>query len=142
MRLLAYLKVPYNGEFDVHEYLDDACLRMAKDAGLNRADLAGVFSDTFRFLDEALGEDAFRKWDGARFLGGFSISAFDAIAYGAACNIEHLRAMGSDARKHFIQDRVKKIWTDSVFVKNSGAGIRGTTRLANLLPHAPTYFAP
>jgi len=93
-------------------------------------------------LDEALGEDAFRKWDGTRFLGGFSISAFDAIAYGAARNVEYLRSMRSDARKDFIQDRVKDIWTDSVFVRNSGAGVRGTTRLSNLLPHAPTYFAP
>jgi uncharacterized protein DUF262 len=142
LRLLAYLEIPYNGEFDVHDYLDDAVLKMATSADLNRASLAVVFSDTFRFLNEALGEDAFKKWDGSRFLGAFSISAFEAIAYGVARNIEHLRALTKKDRVAFLQERVKGVWSDSVFVKNSGAGVRGTTRLTNLLPHAPTYFEP
>ena len=31
---------------------------------------------------------------------------------------------------------------DDTFTKNSGAGIRGTTRLTNLLPMAKTFFTP
>ncbi|MGE6762633.1 DUF262 domain-containing protein [Corallococcus interemptor] len=142
LRLLAYLRIPYSGEFDVHEYLDDAAVKMAKDPTLNRAEVATTFSDTFSFLKEALGEESFRKWDGTRFLGAFSISAFDAIAYGIAKNIDHLRTMPVQSRVSFIQQRTKQIWSDAVFVRNSGAGVRGTTRLANLLPHAPTYFSP
>jgi hypothetical protein len=142
LRLLAYLKVPYSGELDVHDYLDDAVLKMAQNANLDRANLAAIFSDTFRFLHESMDDDAFKKWDGARFLGGFSISAFEAIAIGVATNINHLRTMTPQDRATFIPQRIKSIWSDPVFVRNSGAGVRGTTRLANLLPHAPSYFAP
>lgn len=142
IRLLAYVTTPYNGQMNVHDYLDEAALKMARDSSLDREGLQTMFSDVFNFLNSALGENAFRKWNGTKFQGAFSISAFEAIAYGLSRNIEQIRAMDPEGRADFIRERVKEVWSDPVFAKNSGAGIRGTTRIENLLPKAPSYFKP
>jgi hypothetical protein len=41
-----------------------------------------------------------------------------------------------------IEERAKALWENQVFAANSGAGVRGTTRLARLLPIASAIMAP
>jgi hypothetical protein len=40
------------------------------------------------------------------------------------------------------QKKVQSLWTDPTYSNYSGQGVRGTTRLANLLPFALDYFKP
>ena len=51
-----------------------------------------AFTLTFDSLDKSLGYDAFRKYDTAkkRFLGSFSISAFEVVACGVGYNVPNL----------------------------------------------------
>lgn len=142
LRFFAFRNVPYNTEMDVHEYLDDALIKMATDNPIDMAAEEVVFSKTFSFLNEALGAAAFKKWNGAAFSGKFLMSVFEVLATGISKNIDDIDGMSKDDRDEFICDRAKRLWSNPVFLRNSGAGVRGTTRLTNLLPIAEQVLKP
>ncbi len=142
LRLLAFRSVAYEPGLDVHEYLDEALFRLATNAGLDLNNEADVFSKTFQFLNEALGDKAFRRWNGNDFSGAFLHSVYEVMATGVSRNVADLEGLGPDNRKAFIQDRAKNLWQNQTFNENSGAGVRGTTRLAKLLPMAGDWLKP
>lgn len=142
LRFVAYRHVPYRKGLDVNEYLDDAVLKLARMDEPARAAEKLIFESTFQVLYDALGSDVFKKWDGNRHSGGFLISGFDAIAHGVAVNLEAILAIDESRRSEWLAGRVKGIWAEATFRTNSGMGVRGTTRLANLLPFGPAWFRP
>lgn len=142
LRFLAYRQHPYERGLDVNEYLDVAARNLAKLDGAILDQERELFEWTFSSLQQAVGSEVFKRWDGARHLGSFSISAFDAIAYGVAVNRDAVSALPDGRRQEWIAQRVRELWADPVFQANSGSGVRGTTRLTNLLPHAAQFFRP
>ena len=74
---------------DIGEYLNDQNRILASDPKLNRDAEARKVDDTFALLRDALGTDAFRKFDPEKkkFLGGFLVSAYEAVAMGVAANV-------------------------------------------------------
>lgn len=71
------------------------------------------------------------------------LAAFDVIAYGVAENRQNIMAMLNDAqRQSWLVDKVRSLWTNEIYSNYSGQGVRGTTRMANLLPFAVEYFKP
>ena len=142
LRLLAFRNVKYEHGLDVHEYLDKSLIEIAnKKVTLSLSVETSVFERTFSVLDKALGANTFKRWDGDKFTGKFLMSLFEVIAVGVSQNIDLIEAKGPRTRA-FVIERAKALWNDPVFKKNSGAGIRGTTRLAKLLPMASDFFRP
>ncbi len=142
IRFIAYRRYPYERGLDVNEYLDIAARHLAK---LNDASLVeeqALFEWTFNTLQSDVSDDVFKRWDGIKHLGPFSISAFDAIAYGIAVNHVAIDAMPAQDRRQWLTGKVRALWQDHIFQTNSGSGVRGTTRLTNLLPYAALYFKP
>jgi hypothetical protein len=127
---------------DVHEYLDDALLKIASDPDFDMDAQAEVFKKTFQFIDEALGDQAFKRWNGTAFSGMFLMSVFEVIATGTSYNLAALEELSSEMRVQFIRDKAMNIWADPNFTRNSGAGVRGTTRLTRLLPIAMELMKP
>ncbi|KFL45366.1 hypothetical protein IL54_0772 [Sphingobium sp. ba1] len=142
LRFLAFRNVPYLKGLDVHEYLDKALLEIASNENFDAASEAAVFRKTFEYLDHALGDSAFKRWDGTNFKGKFLMSVFEVIAFGVSKNIEALDQMQAVDRDAFLIDKAKKLWDNEVFKANSGGGTRGTTRLVNLLPMAEDFLKP
>lgn len=142
LRLLAFRTVDYMPGLDVHEYLDDALFQLATNAELDLDNEADIFNKTFQFLNEALGDKAFRRWNGNDFSGAFLHSVYEVMATGVSKNITDLEGLGADNRNAFIQERAKGLWQNQTFNENSGAGVRGTTRLAKLLPMAGDWLKP
>lgn len=144
LRYFAFRSIPYVAGLDVHEYLDTSLEKLAGNATYSRADEQAVFSKTFGWLNAVMGAKAFKKWNAATndFTGKFLMSAFEVIAVGIAANHAAIDAMDDATRHAFLTQRAKDLWTDPVFNANSGAGVRGTTRLANLLPMGPNFFLP
>ena len=144
LRFLAFRWVPYESGLDVHEYLDKALESIARDTNYPRGQEQAIFEKTFEWLQTALGEDAFKKWNAQAnsFSGKFLMSAFEVIATGISRNCPALEAMKPQDRSTFIIERSKAIWNDPTFTANSGAGVRGTTRLTNLLPLGEGFFCP
>ena len=142
LRFLAFRFVPYQSGMDVHEYLDDALIKMATETGFDKNAEGRIFTRTFHILNEALGDRAFKRWDGSEFSGKFLISIFEVMAKGVSTNIDALESLENSNRKQHIKTVAQGLWGNEVFRQNSGAGVRGTTRLARLLPIGPELLTP
>jgi hypothetical protein len=55
------------------------------------------------------------------------------VAIGVSKNLEAIKRLGEEEQTIFINQKVRYLWSNETFQRNSGAGVRGTTRLANLL---------
>ncbi len=141
LRYLSYRNRPYTPGIDVHDYLDKSAISLASDKTFDLAKEDAQFKKTFTLLRDQLGTNTFKKWDGNSFTGSTSLSAFEFIAYGVSLNIDAILA-SKNKGVDFIQSRIRAVWSDPVFKENSKAGVRGTTRLAKLLPRAGEFFKP
>lgn len=142
LRFFSFRSVPYQAGLDVHEYLDRALMQIATNPNYDMAGEANVFGQTFQYLNEALGDRAFKRWNGQTFTGKFLMSVFEVLATGISHNVAALAAMAPQHRNQFIIHAAQALWNNNVFTDNSGAGVRGTTRLAKLLPIAPQLLNP
>ncbi len=142
LRFVAFRHVPYTLGLDVHEYLDKALMEVASKKDFDRVVEGQIFRKTFALLDEALGACAFKRWDGQHFTGKFLMSLYEVIAVGVAANIDPLEVIGHGAAKAFISNKAKALQDNKEFLGSSGAGVRGTTRLARLLKLGPPAFKP
>ena len=115
---------------------------MATNATYDKNTEANAFNSTFEFLDGALGDRAFKRWNGQDFTGKFLMSVFEVLATGVSRNVETLQALDTPHRIDFITESAKGLWANPTFIANSGAGVRGTTRLARLLPIAADLLNP
>ncbi len=141
LRFFAFLMVPYQKGLDVHEYLDNAAISLAMDDSINQVTQEQVFRSTFDLVYRALGEKSFRRWDGSKFSGQFLQSVYEVIATGVAQNIDSFLDLDDDEAAMVIKNHSRDLWDDEVFQKYSGAGVRGTDRLANLIPMAKEFMA-
>jgi hypothetical protein len=142
LRFFAFRSVPYQPGLDVHEYLDQALMNLATSANYDMTEEADVFGRTFQFLNEALGNMAFKRWNGNAFSGKFLMSVFEVLATGVSHNVDALAEMQPQARNDFVVSAAKGLWANPAFIANSGAGVRGTTRLSRLLPLADQLLNP
>lgn len=140
LRYLAFFNVEYDGKMDVHEYLDAALIQLAKDEEIDWDAETEHFERVFTLLDDSLGTDAFKRWDGNAFGGKFLMSVFEVVGYGAAVHLEEIEEREDPSQ--FLREKAEKLWSESTFKKFSGAGIRGTTRLSKLLPFAEEFVEP
>lgn len=142
LRFLAFRHSPYVKGRDVHDYLDNATVEIARDTTFDMGNEGRIFDAVFRLIRGALATDAFRRWDTQNFTGKFLQSVFEVMAHGTALNLHGIEKLSSSRQRAFIRDRAKSLWSNDVFRKYSGPGVRGTDRLAHLLPLAKTFMRP
>jgi hypothetical protein len=123
---------------DIGDFLTENAKDLAKDKSFDLKKEGLVFHDTFSLLASTVGDDAFRRYDQSkkRFLGGFSVSAFEAVAIGIGYNP---KKAASDPAS--IVEKVKKMWSTAQFVDNSGSGIRASSRVPKIIPYGRSTFA-
>lgn len=140
LRFIAFRSVPYVAGLDLHEYLDEALVTIASNEEYDQAAEEHVFTATFDLLKAALSSKAFKRWDGTDFKGKFLMSVFEVVATGVSHNLTAILEHADSAA--FVTQRCQALWQDEIFQRNSGAGVRGTQRLSNLLPMAKSFFEP
>lgn len=123
---------------DLGEFLTDQSKVMAQDKSFSYKAEETAFREAFDLLRETLADDAFRRYDSQRnkFVGGFSVSAFEAVAIGVGYNVKRARTNSTE-----IAEKVKSIWSDSEFFENSGSGIRASSRVPKIIPYGRAKFA-
>jgi hypothetical protein len=116
---------------DLHNYLTDRVLEFAKDANYDRAAEQRAFRRTFELLNDALGENAFRRLrvDEDRSVGPFLLAAYEVFALGLGANISNGIDVGNAEE---IKARHVQIWRDSAELVTS-VGKRASARLAETL---------
>ncbi|NJM19985.1 MAG: DUF262 domain-containing protein [Richelia sp. RM2_1_2] len=123
---------------DVSVFLTREMREMALNKELDYSHIEKAFKKTFDILNEALGDDSFRRYkpDQDRFLGGFLLSAYEVIALGIGYNYQNL------PQTKEIPSRIKTIWSNSTYQKWSGAGVNAARRLPYLIPLGRKVFSP
>jgi hypothetical protein len=123
---------------DIGEFLTDKAKTLAQDKAFDFKKEEAAFRETFALLASALGDDAFRRYDKKRdrFVGGFSVSAFEALAIGIGYNPKKAKADPT-----LIAHKVKEMWSDAEFVDNSGSGVRASSRAPKIIPYGRKVFA-
>lgn len=95
-----------------------------------------LFIETFGTINRALGEDAFRRFDGTRHLGPFSIACFEFVTSGVSYNLDMWR---DDAEG--LKEKIRGIWSASDFRDFSGTGFSPRRRVPRLVLNSRSYFA-
>jgi hypothetical protein len=123
---------------DVGEFLTDRAKELAQDKTFDFKKEEIAFRETFGLLSTVLGDNAFRRYDKKknRFVGGFSVSGFEAAAIGTGYNPKK-----ASADPAAIERKVKQMWSDKEFVDNSGSGIRASSRVPKVIPYARKLLA-
>jgi hypothetical protein len=123
---------------DMGDFLTDRTIELAKQENFDWDAEATAFRKTFALLRDQLGSDAFRRYDAQkkRFVGGFSISAFEVIALGVGYNVARAQ---KDPKQ--VVKRAQQIWADAFFTDNSGSGVRASSRLPKIVPYGRQLFA-
>lgn len=123
---------------DVSVFLTDRMREMALNKKLDYSHIEKAFKKTFDILNEALGDNSFRRYkaDQNRFFGGFLLSAYEVIALGIGYHYQH------PPQTNEISSRIKTIWSNSTYQKWSGAGVNAARRLPYLVPFGREVFSP
>lgn len=143
-RFLVFRKLPdkeLSNVGDIGDFLNDKLIALNTLTAKQREVEERAFRSTFDLIHGHLRDDAFTRYDASskRFLGSFSISGFEAIALGVGFNTT---ANGSLPPIKDFMKKVQSVWSNQVFVKNSGSGIRASTRIPKILPMGRKMFAP
>jgi hypothetical protein len=129
---------------DMSDFLDRKSVAFAAAKDYDRTAHRQAFDETFHLLADALGDEAFRRYDPDtdRFLGGFSVSAFEAITVGVHASLGQWLDMDPATRSTELRNRAQSLWQDKKFRKNSGSGIRASGRIPNTVPRGRDLFTP
>jgi hypothetical protein len=126
---------------DIGDFLTDTIVELAQSDQFNsfRAEAEESFRFTFERLSETLNSDSFHKYDASRerHSGGFLISAFEVIAIGLGYNAKKYIDGGSLPD---IQSISKNLWQIEEFTKNSGTGVRASSRIPVTIPLGRRLF--
>lgn len=96
-----------------------------------------LFSRTFQIINAALGEDAFRRFDGERHRGPFSIACYEFVTTGVAANLGYWAE-----NVYLLAKRVRAVWTAAPFRDNSGTGVSPRRRVPKLIIASRGFFSP
>jgi len=124
----------YNKSTDVGTYLTDQMIAMAKEQNFDWPNTETRFKETFDHIKNSLGNNAFRRYSGGHFKGGFLLTPFEVIACGLGYNHPDF-----PTQEDTIQ-RVKYLYENEIYRQYSGSGVRANTRLPHLLPLGRELF--
>lgn len=124
---------------DLGEFLTENSQQMALSEDIAYDTLRKRFESVFVLMDEALGDNALRKYDSRsqRFKGGFSVSAFEMTAMGLGYR---LSAGGTLPSGDELIETVKTLWSDPRTDGIGGSGVRASTRIPKTIKIGREYF--
>ena len=128
---------------DVGEFLTTKMRHFIADGNFDRKAERARFDFVFSTINNALGDRAFKRYDPNRnkYVGRFSISAFETIACGLARNYEAWLTLDPAERGDRVESAVKAVWSDPVFAQRSGGGKPANQRIVYMVEVGERIFA-
>jgi len=126
-------------ELDLAAFVTDNMISAAEADNLDYELETHIFNKTFSMLHASLEDNAFKKYDPnkVRFVGGFSVSGFEAVAFGLG--FQFTRNINWSPTYN-LETKVKALWSESQFTNNMGSGISSSSRIPKIVPFARTFF--
>jgi Protein of unknown function DUF262 len=122
---------------DLTDFLTDTMIDLAKSEDYDYAEEERAFKKTFEVLARTAASDSFKRYDPNkdRFLGGFLVSAFEAIGIGLGHHYQQW-----DDHDVILKEKIKSLWQMPDFPKSSGSGVRASTRIPKIIPFGREIF--
>ena len=122
---------------DLGDFLTRRAREMAVDQDYNREEEWQSFVTTFETLNRCTSSDSFRRFDPdrGRHVGGFLVSAFEAVALG----IGHIPANAINEPEE-LTTLIRGIWSDTAFTESAGSGVRASTRIPRVVKYGRERF--
>ncbi|WP_344295136.1 DUF262 domain-containing protein [Streptomyces synnematoformans] len=132
-----------NGLKDVGEFLTGRMRQFIEEKKLHREGERERFNNIFAWLDDSLGESAFKRYSHAsdKFSGAFTVSAYEAITTGIGLNYDYWKHLDSKSRQRSLVDRVKAVWSDKTFQSRMGAGKSADLRIPHMYEVGKRIFS-
>lgn len=113
-----------------HEFLSDRITEIAQNPDFNIELEKQVFNDTFMYLNQLLGEDAFKKYsiEKGKFVGAVLISGFEVVALGISKNLDFIRTKANED----VKTMIRNIYERQDFKSSVAHGIRPVDRFKRL----------
>ena len=140
VRFLVHAKVPYNKSLDVEEFIDEGIVQLAQ-AG-DYASATKLINQTFQLLNDVAGGNAFRRYQNGAHSGKVGLVGLEGIAVGVAKNIDAILALGTQASKDFLKEKMQTFWLQAESASFTSLGLRGTTRIQRTVPFGERWFRP
>jgi len=134
-------KIPYK---EISDFITRWTIDFSDKSEMNYQMEESAFNTTFKILSEQLEENSFRKYNHQKnkFMGGFLVSAFEAIALGIGYHHERLAVAANSQNK--VPELVKGLWLDTRFTSSLGGSPGGSIntrkRIQNILPIGRELF--
>ena len=125
---------------DLNDFMTEQIQKIARNPDFDIQQAKDAFVRTIDLLHSTLGNESFKKYDQSRnkFLGGFTISAFEGIALGIAYHYPNLLNVTAQELK----DRCVRMWNHPEFVTNTGMGVAASRRLPHTIRIGRDIFKP
>jgi hypothetical protein len=144
VRFLTLRTAPFEdlkGMTDLGPFLTQKITALAQNKEYNRQEEETAFRRTFELLNDALGEDSFRKYNAEKQApsGALLISVFEVLALGIGYNV---LAPNYSLTADQIREVHKSVWQTKKFTDGTGSGIRPTSRIPVTIPLGRLLFKP
>lgn len=118
---------------DIDTLLTDRIVWHALSEDFDESEFETEFDGLFSVLS-SVGPAAFRKFDKRRSgpVGAFSVSAYEAVTLGVAQNLDRWMSLDGEEQARELQKKTAALWSDTEFIRNSGAGVRATQRVPRM----------
>jgi hypothetical protein len=140
VRFLVHTYVQYDGRLDVEEYIDEGNVTLAK--GGDHASATSLINQTFQLLNEVAGNNALRRFQNGAHVGKVGLIGLEGIAVGVAKNLPAILALGREASKEFVKDKMESFWVQEQTTAFASPGLRGTVRIQRTIPFGEEWFRP
>ena len=125
---------------DLNDFMTEQIQKIARNPNFDIQQAKDAFVRTIDLLHSTLGNESFKKYDQSRdkFLGGFTISAFEGIALGIAYHYPNMLNVPAQE----LRDRCVRMWNHPEFVRNTGMGVAASRRVPHTIRIGRDIFKP
>lgn len=127
---------------DIDTFLSRELFSFINNRSFKKTTQETIFRSTFKTLNATMGQESFRRYDKSKrkFLGPFSVSAFEAVSVGVSADIKSWAAHEIE-HSGSLRSRIRELWSNDIFQKRSGSGISSAQRIPYTVPEARKHFA-
>ncbi len=136
LKYVCLIHINYDSKKDVSENLDDSMQFLISKNQQELSEIQEHFKILFGLLNKSLDERVFKKYVDDSFKGKFLESAFEAIVTGIGKNLTEY----SESDLSIIHEKICKLWTEDIFIRNSGSGSNAKVRIPKLISFSIQYF--
>lgn len=132
-----------SGLADVGEFLTSRMRDFIDSPDFDRDFEHERFMVIFSWLNDALGESSFKRFDLAKskHSGRFTVSAFEAVTTGLGLNYGQWKQLEDGVRPKILRQRVQAVWKDATFQSRTGAGKSADLRIPYMFEVGQKVFS-